>query len=417
MTGSRPPVPSLSDCEWLLRGETQQVFAALTAYGGEARAVGGAVRNSLLDRPVADIDIATNLPPEEVMAAAGQAGLKVVPTGIDHGTVTVIVSGHPFEVTTLREDVETFGRHAEVAFSKDWAADAARRDFTMNALYVDADGTLYDPLGGLEDLNERRVRFIGDAQMRIREDYLRILRFFRFTAEYGVGKPDAAGLSACQKERLGLHSLSAERIRAELLRLLIARRAGEIIEAMFLSGLLVDIIAAAPLLRRFEQMIAIEEAQGLAPDPIRRLGALCLFVKDGAEWLTQHLRLSRAERQQLENLTDRNSLVGPHMSEQDGRAALYRLGESGYRDRLLLAWAENGNAPTTWEEFLALPSRFEPPVFPLTGHHVKALGITDGVEIGRALKQVEAWWVGEDFRPDFAALEAKLASVAAQKAS
>ena len=240
-TAGKPP--SLAGSDWLVRPETRAVFTALAARGFEARAVGGAVRNALLGHPVVDVDIATPARPDEVIAAAKAAGLTPVPTGIAHGTVTVVANHVPYQVTTLREDVETHGRHATVAFTGDWAADARRRDFTLNALYCNAEGRVFDPLSGYADLAARRVRFIGDARERIREDYLRILRFFRLTAEYGEGPPDADGLVACVREREGLARLSAERVREELFRLLAARRGPELVRAMFDHGLLALLLA------------------------------------------------------------------------------------------------------------------------------------------------------------------------------
>jgi poly(A) polymerase len=207
---TRPAAPpSLKDAEWLKRPETKRVFAALSADGVETRAVGGAVRNTLLGLPVTEIDLATTALPEQVMALARKAGLKAIPTGIEHGTVTVVVDGAPFEVTTLRRDVETYGRHATVAFTEDWEEDARRRDFTLNALYAGSDGTVFDPLGGYADLVAGRVRFIGEAEARIKEDYLRILRFFRFNAYYGKGPLDPEGLQASVRLRAGLDQLSA----------------------------------------------------------------------------------------------------------------------------------------------------------------------------------------------------------------
>jgi poly(A) polymerase len=224
--------PSLKEAEWLQWPETAKVFAALNAEGVETRAVGGAVRDALLGLPVTEIDLATTAVPQKVMTLAREAGLKAIPTGIEHGTVTVIVDEMPFEVTTLRRDVETFGRHAKVAFTEDWEEDARRRDFTLNALYADREGIVFDPLGFYADLMEGRVRFIGDAEARIKEDYLRILRFFRFNAYYGRGPLDADGLAASVKLREGLAQLSAERVAAEMRRLLVAPRAMRGLEAL-----------------------------------------------------------------------------------------------------------------------------------------------------------------------------------------
>src|SRR5580704_4499303 len=208
----------LADAPWLTSGPAARVLALLNGDGEEARVVGGAVRNALLKIPIGDIDIATTALPDEVVRRAKAAGIKCVPTGIDHGTVTLVVDAQPFEVTTLREDTETFGRKAKVAFGRDWATDAERRDFTINGLSVDADGVVHDHVGGLEDIAARRVRFIGDPNSRIAEDYLRVLRFFRIHAAYGAGQPDRAGILACISEREGLATLSAERVRLEMLK-------------------------------------------------------------------------------------------------------------------------------------------------------------------------------------------------------
>ena len=288
--------PSLKDADWLKRPQTVRVFSALSKDGVTTRAVGGAVRNTLLGLPVTEIDLATTALPERVMALAKAAGLKAVPTGIEHGTVTVIVDGMPFEVTTLRRDVETYGRHATVAFTEDWEEDAKRRDFTLNALYADRDGTVFDPLGGYGDLVAGRVRFIGEAEDRIKEDYLRILRFFRFNAYYGKGPLDPEGLAACVKLRAGLDQLSAERVAGELRRILVAPQAVRAIEALFDYGLLTDLLASAPRMIRFTRLVAAEEALGLAPDPALRLAALAVFVAEDAERLAERLRLSNAEQ-------------------------------------------------------------------------------------------------------------------------
>jgi poly(A) polymerase len=253
-------LPSISHAEWLHWPQTRAVFAALSPEGVATRAVGGAVRDALIGRAAREVDLATTAPPKQVMALAARAGLKAIPTGIDHGTVTVVADGTRFEVTTLRRDVETFGRHARVAFTDDWAQDAGRRDFTINALYAGVDGEVFDPLGGMADIEARRVRFIGDPVARIREDYLRILRFFRFSADYGRPPYDAAALAACTRERAGMSRLSPERVRAEILRLLGLGGAGAALWAMFDHGLLVDVLGGVPYLTRFERLAAIESA-------------------------------------------------------------------------------------------------------------------------------------------------------------
>ena len=245
----------LGDAAWLKDGEIARLLALLDRDGEEARVVGGAVRNALMGLPVGEIDVATTAVPEEVVRRVEAAGCKAVPTGIEHGTVTVVIDGKPFEVTTLRQDVETFGRKAKVVFGRDWKADAERRDFTINALSVSADGKMYDYVGGLADIAARRVRFIGEPSARIAEDYLRILRFFRFHAWYGEGAPDAAGLHACIAARAGLETLSRERVRMELLKLLLAPHATPTLAVMAEAGLLGTVLGGVPLLASFENMV------------------------------------------------------------------------------------------------------------------------------------------------------------------
>src|ERR1700722_2896771 len=248
----------LEDAPWLTSGPTARVLELLNGNGEEARVVGGAVRNALLKLPVGEIDIATTAVPAEVIRRAKAAGIKSVPTGIEHGTVTLVVDAQPFEVTTLREDTETFGRKASVAFGRDWVRDAERRDFTINGLSVDANRVVHDHVGGLEDIEARRVRFIGDPDKRIAEDYLRILRFFRIHAAYGAGEPDRAGYLACIAARAGLAGLSAERVRMEMLKLMVADSAAGAVTAMVDGGLLLLILGGVAYRGPFAAMIAAE---------------------------------------------------------------------------------------------------------------------------------------------------------------
>src|ERR1700749_4952401 len=285
----------LSDAPWLRSGPAVRVLGLLNTDGEEARVVGGAVRNALLGIPIGDIDVATTALPDEVVKRAKNAGIKSVPTGIEHGTVTLVADGQPFEVTTLREDTETFGRKAKVAFGRDWVKDAERRDFTINALSVDAGGLVHDHVGGLKDIEARRVRFIGDAGQRIAEDYLRILRFFRMHAAYGTGQPDRAGYLACIAAREGLATLSAERVRMEMLKLVIAQGAAGAITAMADGGLLLPVFGGIAYLGPFKAMIAAERLLGLEPNAIRRLGALAVAVTEDAKRLAIRLRLTNAE--------------------------------------------------------------------------------------------------------------------------
>jgi len=412
-----PASPRVTGSGWLDRPETQAVFAALVARGFAARAVGGAVRNSLLGRPVVDIDIATTARPQEVINAAEAAGLKAVPTGLAHGTVTVVAGDRPYEVTTLRKDVETHGRHATVAFTDDWTADARRRDFTLNALYCDADGTVFDPLSGYTDLAARRVRFIGDAQERIREDYLRILRFFRLTADYGEGPADAAGLSACVRERAGLVMLSAERVRGELLRLLVAPRGPEIVALMLDYGFITPLLGAAPRPTLLARLAGLETSFDLAPDPILRLAALAVEVTEDAERLGERLRLSNAQTGGLLRAADRTPEVGPTAPRAAARVQLYRQGGQAYREQVLLNWARAGDPPQSaaWRHLLTLPERWRTPTFPLGGADVLAAGVSEGPRVGEILGALEEEWIAGGFSADAPGLRVRLKELASRR--
>jgi poly(A) polymerase len=400
---------SLSGAAWLEREETQAIFRALQAAGYEARVVGGAVRNALLGAPVSDVDIATPAKPDAVIEACNAAGLKCVPTGIDHGTVTVI-SGHvPFEVTTLREDVETFGRHANVAFTADWAADARRRDFTMNALYCTAKGEVIDPVGGFADVMQRRVRFIGDAAERIREDYLRILRFFRFQAEYGRAAPDAEGFAACVRERHGLTALSAERIRAELLKLLVAPRAVAAVESMCDAGLLAMLLGLAPRPGLLAATVRIETELASPADAMLRLSALAVAVEEDVDLIADRLRLSKAEREQLLVIDQRAAFLA-QLDDRSARRRLYQLGPERWRRAMLAAAVAGGTsaADPAWRRLYTLSEHWQVPRFPLRGADVLALGVEPGPAVGELLQQLESWWMNEDFAPSEADLRERL---------
>ena len=402
--------PRLHNAPWLQRPETKAVFAALEAGGFAARAVGGAVRNALLDLPVTDVDIATTARPDEVMAAAQAARLKAIPTGIQHGTVTIVSGDQTYEVTTLRKDVETHGRHATVAFTDDWAADARRRDFTLNALYCSAGGEMFDPLSGYADLAARRVRFIGDAAERIREDYLRILRFFRLTAAYGAGAPDAQGLLACVREREGLAILSGERVSQEVLRLLSAPRGAELARWMFDYGLLPLVLGRAPRPALLARLASIESTVGLEPDAVLRLGVLVVEVPEDAQALRDRLRLSNDDTDRLARTAERVPALDLTVFESMGKAYIYRHGASAYRDRVLVAWARSGDATDSdaWRLRLDLPQRWQAPQFPVGGAEVMALGVPAGPRVGELLRALEAWWIAGDFVADETALRKKL---------
>jgi poly(A) polymerase len=410
-----PRPRQLADAPWLKRPATRAIFAALAAKGFEARAVGGAVRDALLGRPVSDVDIATPARPEEVIAAAQAAGLKAIATGVQHGTVTVVADANAYQITTLREDVETYGRRAKVAFSADWLADARRRDFTLNALYCGPDGALFDPLGGWPDLAQRRIRFIGDPGQRIREDYLRILRFFRFAAEYGEGLPDREGLAAAVAGRAGLALLSAERVRQELLRLLAAPRGPDVVRLMLDYGLLTLVLRQAPRPLLLERVAGLEAALGLSPDPLLRLAALAVETREDAEQLRARLRLSNEEYAALAGVEAGKATFAATMPAATARGARYRLGQASYHRFLMLDWARAGDPPgqADWRRLWALGTEWRPPSLAVSGADVIKLGVPAGPRVGALLGALEAWWIAGDFRADRAALLAKLRELSA----
>ena len=396
------------DAEWLREAPLRGILAALERDGEEARVVGGAVRNALIGEPHGDIDIATTVLPPEVIRRVEAAGFRAVPTGVEHGTVTVVAAGRPFEVTTLREDVETFGRHATVAFGRDWKRDAERRDFTMNALSLTRDGTIYDYVGGLADIAARRVRFIGDAATRIAEDYLRILRFFRFHAAYGEGAPDPQGLAACIDARAGLERLSRERVRMEVFKLLVAKHAVATLALMTELGLLEQVLGGVPLLASYANMIKLEARLALASDPVRRLGALGVSVAEDAERLRQRLRLANAEYERLASMADGWWQISANWEGHEGRALLYRLGPERFADRVLLAWtrAPQGTADARWHRLATLPARWNAPAFPLRAADFMARGVPKGPGLGAALAAAEEAWIAAGFPEDAAAVAA-----------
>jgi poly(A) polymerase len=390
---------------WLRSGPTSRVLSLLNDNGEEARVVGGAVRNALLGIPTGDIDIATTALPDEVIRRAKAAGIKSVPTGIDHGTVTLVIEAHPFEVTTLREDTETFGRKAKVAFGRDWVGDAHRRDFTINALSVGADGVVHDHVGGLGDIAARRVRFIGEAEKRIAEDYLRILRFFRMHAAFGAGELDRAGYLACIAGRAGLATLSAERLRMEMLKLLVAGGAVDAVTAMADGGLLQMIVGGVAYVGPFAAMIAAERELDLKPDAIRRLAALAVAVTEDARRVAAKLRLSNAETKSLDSMGHRWWRLDG-LDEARARRLLYRLGEDSYRNRLMLAWARAGSDadPVSWRAFATLPQRWQAPKFPLNAADFLARGVAEGPALGQVITLAEDAWLAADFPLDQASL-------------
>ena len=395
---------------WMVEPATLAVLGALSVGGVEARFVGGSVRDALLGRPIGDIDIAAEAPPERVTELLEKRGIKVVPTGIAHGTVTAVIGTPPrhFEITTLRRDVETFGRRARVAFDADWAADAARRDFTINAIFLDPDGTIHDPVGGLADLQTRRIRFVGDPATRIAEDALRLLRYYRFEARFGTGGGDPQARAACRAAAHLLPQLSAERVAQELVKLLETPDPIPALRMMQEDGGLAVILPEAGRLDRLQRMIAIEPD----PDPLRRLAALIEVDATGADAVAKRLHFSNAWRDRLRGLVT-HWRVDPLGNPSAQRHALYRIGTERYRDCALLITAEGGMTHDRLAELLALARNWTPPVFPLTGRDVTALGISPGERVGRLLDAARDWWERSDFTADRTACLSHLKELAA----
>lgn len=403
---------SLKTEPWLNAPETQAVMQALIADGGAARFVGGCVRNALLRVPVDDIDIATPLTPQEVTLRVEASGLRAVATGVEHGTVTVISRSKPYEVTTLRRDVSTDGRRATVAFTSDWALDAGRRDFTMNALYADMNGEVFDYSTGLDDLRAGRVRFIGNADQRIAEDYLRILRLFRIHAWYGKVEMDEEGLRACAAARGQLKSLSGERIQKEMLKLLGADAPVPVLRTMAATGVLGELLAGELSFERFQAVCAMDGDHFFAPDGVLRLGAL---LSDGgqAREVAGRWRLSNDQRDRLAGMLTAPVKIVSYMSIREVRRALYRLGVAPFKDLVRLRWAEDTKASNgvQWRTLLALADGWVRPELPLTGVNVMAAGIPHGPLVGRVLGEVEEWWIDSDFIDDPFSLAERLKAV------
>lgn len=395
------PAGRIAPQEWMTATAAATVMSALNGDGGTARFVGGAVRDALIGRAVSDVDLATDLKPDAVTTRLQAAGVTVVPTGLRHGTVTAVTGGRHFEITTLRVDVETDGRHARVAFGADWQGDAERRDFTMNALYLDADGTLYDPAGGRADLDAGRIRFVGDPARRIAEDYLRVLRFFRFQAHFGRVPPDATALDACRSAAPKLATLSAERIRVELLKLLAAPDPTPTVRLMAELGIFAPILPEATKIDRLAGLIAAERALAEPGDVLRRLAAL--LETDDARAVADRLRLSNAEIDRLADALDPAPQPRPDLAPAAVRAEVYRGGALRFIDRLLLVAALSPE-PQRFAGLLPIVRAFDKPKLPVAGRDLVALGVPRGPPVGKLLRRLEERWIAGDFTEDRDAL-------------
>ena len=392
------------DLPWMRNDDVKSIFAAFP--DGSIRFVGGCVRNALMGHEVSDVDLASQLPPKDVVAALDAAKIRYVPTGIDHGTVTAVVDGKPFEITSLRKDVETDGRRAVVSFTTDWAEDAQRRDLTFNALYADLDGQVYDPNGqGVEDLNARRFRFVGDADTRVREDYLRILRFFRFLAWYGrdsdgkISKPDSASLKACRENAKGLKKLSAERVWIELKKLLLAPDPSRALRIMLTNDVLETLLPEASNVEGLELLIAIERREAIKPDPLLRLMALSTREPLPMALLTKRLKMSNAEKARLISWATDATPLDPNADDRAKRIAIYKAGKQVIMDRARLraAGAEDPITSSRWMSLTDLAMGWTPPDFPLTGKDLIKAGVEPGEAMGKKLEALKALWIRSGF--------------------
>lgn len=407
------PIGQLGPQGWMQAAETRAVIQALMADGVPVRFVGGCVRDSVLKRPIKDVDIATPDPPQRVLALLDDAGIHAIPTGIDHGTVTAVIGKTHFEITTLRKDVENFGRRARVEYTDSWLVDASRRDFTMNALSADPEGRIYDPFDGLSDLGAGRVRFVGDPARRIDEDALRLLRFFRFHAHYGRRTDmDDRALAACRKYASRLDGLSGERVAGEMLRLLSADDPASVVLTMSGLGILGHILPAAKNFGRL-RILSWLESRGLVrddihTDPIRRLASMLITDRAGAEAVGERLKLSGHQTRRVMAMAEPRVMVSHEMSMTDVRRGLHRVGADEFRDLILLAWAEKRSTnahpsaaeTAAWARLLDAAKAWCPVDLPVKGRDVLDFGVASGPEIGRLLNEVEVWWEDRDYRPD-----------------
>ncbi|EFL89053.1 CCA tRNA nucleotidyltransferase [Ahrensia sp. R2A130] len=387
------------DQPWLHRPQLQALLALLNDGEGEAKIAGGAVRNSLLDQPIADVDVATTLVPSEVVERLKSAGHKSVPTGIDHGTVTAIIDGDAYEVTTLRADVETDGRHATVVFGTDWEADARRRDLTMNALYLDADGTVFDPLGGMQDVLAARVVFIDDATQRIREDYLRILRFFRFFAWYGKFRPDADGLRACAREKDGLEGLSAERVWQELSKMLAAPDPVRAVLWMRQTGVLSKILPESENwgIDGIHPLIETEKERKWEPDAVLRLMAILPPMEERVASATERLKLPNSVRDRLLAWAQLELPAAKTKQEAFARFLYRTNNDQAVTDRLRLAIATSDADAKKRRRQLKWLKRWQRPILPVRGADLIAAGMEPGPAISERLSKMEERWIDSDF--------------------
>ena len=387
---------------WMRSKNVTKLFEAFPK--DSLRFVGGCVRNSVLGVDVGDVDLATTLDPEAVTTLLKSSGIKYAPTGIDHGTVTAVLNSLPYEITSLRKDVETDGRRAVVSYTQDWAEDAQRRDLTMNALYADYEGTIYDPTGqGLDDIKALKFRFVGEADSRIKEDFLRILRFFRFLAYYGgAAKVDASALKACRENKSGLKKLSAERVWTELKKTLSARDPSRALHIMLTNDILETILREASNVDGLMRLVKLEARENIKPDPLLRIMSMSAREPLQMALLCKRLKMSKKETARLRQWSDSSVSLDPHAENKEQLKAIYLAGKQVVidRSRLRAAGEDDAILSTRWMSLADLAMGWTPPEFPLTGKDLKAAGVEAGPKMGKILEALKALWVRSGFTAD-----------------
>ncbi len=414
----RPKIFKLPIRSWMQKSSTKSVMSALQRQGHLARYVGGCVRDTLAGRDAIDnIDIATPAAPQTVIALLEGAGIRTIPTGLKHGTVTAVMNGEMFEITTLRRDITTDGRHATVDFTNDWHADATRRDFTINCIYCDEDGTLFDPLNGIEDLKAGNIRFVGNANKRIREDFLRILRFFRFFSDFGSNTPNREAIDACTELSSNLSSLSGERIRQELIKWLGTESPVASLRHATNCGVIANTLNFVPISSTFSEMenlVSIENKNGI-PDPVRRLALFTLHSTE-TEKILRRLRFPRKVQRRLSDLLTLRTEIVPEAGQPLIRQTIYSQGTERTLDIALINWAQtNDQNDVDWQNFLQFIMQWKPPEFPVVGQDIIKLGIPEGEQLGQILEELEKWWVQENFAHKRSTLLTKALNIIADK--
>lgn len=399
--------------KWAFDGDVHRVIDALEAEGATVRFVGGCVRDVIAGRRVEDYDLATNAVPSRVLGLLNKAGIRAIPTGIEHGTVTAAPGfRQAVQITTLRRDVATDGRRAVVSFSTDWEEDAARRDLTINALSADRAGRVYDYFGGIEDLEKGRVRFVGDPADRIAEDCLRILRYFRFYGRFGRGPPEEKAIAACAAAADRLDALSGERAWYEMRRILAAPSPGQTLYLMEEAGVLGRLFPGPRSLRTVGDLARLERAAAVEAEPLRRLAALSQLSRRDARWVARRMRMSRREADLLDALAAHRGVLFSGMPSASARRLLYRLGADVFRHLALLERAAALEPDGDWLTDMAADP---PPRFPLSGGDAMKAGVSEGPAVGAFLEAVEDWWIAEAFGPDRAACLGRLREIAERK--